>query len=279
MRRAWIAPVLGLWLVACGGPPRYEITVDRVVAGTFDEAGVRTALADAVAASGEFAAGEPHDALRLHASLVPGDDGPPRLHLELGVPDDLRGHFDVPAIRASAPVDGTLASAAAEAVQVLAWRFALARGRTDAAVGLLGAHDPETVLLALEWIRDRPAAADPGPELADAVARRLEQDDPEVVLLALDVLARVGQARHASAVIRRVERWPGLAREAYRTLGALGGADAVGFLQFAAANEDDAALQAEAARSLAAAQGGPSERVAARPSGVDLPRTVRGHRL
>lgn len=284
MPRAWIAWVLGLGLLGCGGgAARYEITVDRVVAGSFDEAGVRTALADAVAASTEFAAGDPQGALRLHASLVPGDDGPPRLHLELGVPDDLRDRFDVPAIRASTPVDGDLAAAATAAVRVLGWRFGLARGHLDAAIGLLGANDPETVLLALEWIRDHPMAPtggpDPGPTLADAVALRLEHDEPEVVLLVLDVLARVGEARHASAVIRRVERWPGLAREAYRTLGALGGADAVGFLQFAAANEDDAALQAEAARALAAAQGGPSERVAARPHGVDLPRTVRGHRL
>lgn len=276
MRRTLVAWVLGLGLFGCGGGAgRHAVAVDRVVAGPSDEAGVRAAIVDAVAASAAFVAGDRGDALALHASLVPDEEGgEPRLHLELSVPEDLRPQFDVAAIRASTAVDTTAAAAATEALQILAWRLDLARGRSEAAIGLLGARDPEAALLALEWIRDHP-----GPALADAVAVRLEHDEPEVVLLALEVLALVGDARHASAVIRRVERWPGLAREAYRTLGALGGADAVGFLGFAAANEDEPTLQKEAERALAAALGDASARVAVRPVGVDLPRMVRGHRL
>lgn len=271
MRRALAWWVLALSL-GCGGrdAARYDVDVERVVAD--DEPGVRAALAAAVTASDEFAIGD-HEPLTLRASQVPLAEGGTQLHVELAVPPDLHRQFDVKAIRASVRVTGTLDAAAATAIDTLALRLRLARGRTDAAIGLLGVDDPETILLALEWTRDHPSAT-----LADAVAARLEHDDPEVVILALEVLALVGEARHASAVIRRVERWPGLAREAYRTLGALGGADAVGFLQFAAANEDEAALQTEAERALTAALSGASERVAVRPHGVDLPRMARGHR-
>jgi len=271
MRHALASWALGLSL-GCGGADaaRYNVDVERVVAA--DEAGLRAALATAVAASDEFAVGGSAP-LALRASQVAGEDPgqPPLLHLELAVPPDLQQQFDVPAIPASAKITSTVEAAAEAAVRTLALRLRLARGHSDAAVGLLGVDDPGTILLALEWIRDHPSSA-----LADAVAARLDHDDPEVVILALDVLALVGDARHASAVIRRVERWPALAREAYRTLGALGGADAVGFLQFAAANEDEAALQKEAARALTAALSGTSDRVAVRPHGVDLPR--RGHR-
>lgn len=269
MRRALASWALALSL-GCGGGDvaRYTVDVDRVVAD--DEPGLRAALATAVAASDEFAAGS--DGLALRASLIPGEDGA-RINVELAVPPDLARQGDVQAIRASTLVTTTVDAAADAAVRTLALRLRLARGHSDAAIGLLGAEDPDTILLALEWIRDNPSAA-----LADAVAARLEHDDPQVVLLSLEVLALVGEARHASAVIRRVERWPGLAREAYRTLGALGGADAVGFLRFAAANEDEAALQTEAARALTAAMADTSDRVASRSHGVDLPRMARGHR-
>lgn len=272
MRRALAVCALALSL-GCGGgdSARYGVDVDRVVAA--DEPGLRAALATAVAASGELSIGGPAP-LSLRASQVPRDDGDgSQLHVELDVPADLHKQFDVPAIRATTRVTTTIEAAADVAVRTLALRLRLARGHTDAAIGLLGVDDPETILLALEWTRDHPGAA-----LADAVAARVDHDDPEVVILAMEVLALVGEARHASAVIRRVERWPALAREAYRTLGALGGADAVGFLQFAAANEDEAALQKEAERALTAALSGASERVAVRPHGVDLPRMARGHR-
>src|SRR4029079_16911423 len=118
----------------------------------------------------------------------------------------------------------------------------------------------------------------PGVGLADAVAGQLQHEQPQVVLLALEVLAVVGDERQAGAVVRRAERSPGLAREAYRTLAALGGPDAIGFLRFATNNEDEPGLRAEAERALAAALLGPGERVAARPLGVDLPRLARGHR-
>ena len=69
-----------------------------------------------------------------------------------------------------------------------------------------------------------------------------------------------------------------LAREGYATLAVLAGPDAVGFLRFAAANEDDLELQREAERALSAALAGSGERVPSRSHGVDLPRVARGHR-
>ena len=232
-------------------------------------------------------------ALRLGAWLSPSDQAGPLhaaalgglpptamyLHVELEVPARLRAQFDVATITARAEVPvamlsrPALASAAEAALGVLELRLALAEGQSDAAAALLRTEDPELRLLALEWVRDHPGAG-----LADAVAGQLEHEQPQVVTLALEVLAAVGDERHAGAVVRRAERSPGLASQAYRTLAALGGPDAVGFLRFATDNEDDPGLRAEAERALATALLGPAERVAARPLGVDLPRVARGHR-
>ena len=275
---------------------RSPVLIDRVVASSpEDEAALREVVTDALAHSREFAAtmGGIGGALRLGAWLSPSDQAGPLhaaalgglpptamyLHVELEVPARLRAQFDVATITARAEVPvamlsrPALASAAEMALGVLELRLALAEGQSDAAAALLRTEDPELRLLALEWVRDHPGAG-----LADAVAGQLEHEQPQVVTLALEVLAAVGDERHAGAVVRRAERSPGLASQAYRTLAALGGPDAVGFLRFATDNEDDPGLRAEAERALATALLGPAERVAARPLGVDLPRVARGHR-
>ena len=276
------------------------MAIDRAVAGSPErDATLHAAVTAALDRSEEFAdtPGRLGGALRLAAWLSASDQSGPAhaagaagaaatakpaalfLHVELEVPADLRAQFDVPAITARValpdlePGAPTLASAAEVALQVLGHRLGVARGRGEAAVALLGADDPELKLLALEWIRDHP-----GPGLADAVAGQMEQNDPQVVALALEVLTTIGEERHAAAVVRRAERSPALARAAYQALAVLGGADAVGFLRFAAANEDEPGLRAEAERALSAALAGPGERVAARSHGVDLPRVARGHR-
>lgn len=284
-------------LAGCGAGDggRLPVKVERVLAGSPErETSLRAALGAALERSKEFAdapgqlgalgvaawLSASDQAGPLHAAAV-GDASPSALflHVELEVPADLRSQFDVPAITTRMRLPDTdpsapaLASAAEAALQVLELRLGVARGHGDAAAALLGAEDPDLKLLALEWIRDHP-----GPGLADAVAGQLEQGEPEVVALALEVLTAIGEARHAAAVVRRVERSPALAREGYRALGVLGGADAVGFLRFAAANEDEPGLRAEAERALSAALAGPGERVAARSHGVDLPRVARGHR-
>ena len=295
--RLW---VVALGLTGCGADEvgRAPVTLDRVLASSpEDEAALREVVIDALGQSREFAAtsgslGTIGGALRLGVWVSSSDQAGPLhaaalaelrpaatfLHVELEVPARLRSQFDVPTITAQAEVPGgssrpALARAAEAALAVLELRLELAAGRADAAATLLQADDPELRLLALEWARDHP-----GVGLADAVAGQLEHEQPQVVLLALEVLAVVGDERQAGAVVRRAERSPGLASEAYRTLAALGGPDAVGFLRFATDNEDEPGLRAEAERALAAALQGPGERVAARPRGVDLPRVARGHR-
>lgn len=286
---------MGLALcLACGVESRRTaVAIERVTATSPElEALVTTAVGEALAVSPDFAAGGGRfaAALRLVGWVSASDQGGlPRaeavkpaalfLYLELEVPAALRRHFDVPAIAARARLDGLVPSAAglraaaAAALEVLALRFALAGGDAEAAMRLLRADDPELVLLALEWTRDHPS-----PLLADAVAEQVGNADLQVVRLALEVLTRVGDGRHASAVVRRVERWPALAREGYATLAVLGGPDAVGFLRFAATNEDDLELQREAERALSAALAGTGEHVAPRLHGVDLPKVARGHR-
>ena len=292
---------MGLALcLACGVESgRAAVAIDRVTATSPELEAIATiAVDEALAASPDFAAGGGRfaGALRLIGWVSASDQGgrpqPGRaggaggakpaalfLYLELEVPPALRRHFDVPAIAARARLDGPVPSAtglrvaATTALGVLALRFALAGGDAQAAMRLLRADDPELVLLALEWTRDHPS-----PVLADAVAEQVGNADLQVVRLALEVLTQVGDGRHASAVVRRVERWPALAREGYATLAVLGGPDAVGFLRFAATNEDDLELQREAERALSAALAGTGERVASRSHGVDLPKVARGHR-
>jgi hypothetical protein len=287
---AWC--VVALFGCGAGGTGRAPVDLERVTATSPAlESTLETAVADALGASAAFVAGgRLGGALKMSGWVSASDQGGrPQvgaapasalfLYLELEVPADLRQHFDVAAIRARAPlarVDPTpveLRTAADAALEVLRLRLALARGDAEAAALLLRAQDPELVLLALEWTRDHP-----NPLLADAVADQVGHADLQVVRLALEVLATLGDERHASAVVRRVERWPALAREAYSTLAVLGGPDAVGFLRFAAANEDDPELRREAERALASALAGTGERVTPRSHGVDLPRVARGHR-
>lgn len=294
LRRSIVALSLVAALMGCGAGDggRMVVEVDRVDASSAElRADLQTAVSEALASSAAFTAGSGRlgGALRLGTWVSASDlGGPPRggvtpsalfLHVELEVPAALRKHFDVAAITARArlpdtePGPAALAAAARSALEVLELRLALAGGDAEAAALLLRAEDPELVLLALEWTRDHPS-----PLLADAVAGQVEHGDPEVVRLALAVLEGIGESRHASTVVRRIERSPALARDGYSALGVLGGPDAVGFLRFAAANEDDPELRREAERALSAALLDSGERVAARPHGVDLPKVARGHR-
>ncbi len=271
---------------------RAVVAIEQVTATSPELAGLtQAAIVEAVAASPDFATEGGLGALRLAGWVSASDQGGrPQvgggvvpaalfLYLELEVPAALRRQFDVPAITARARLDGPVPSeagltlAATGVLGVLALRFALARGDAEAAMRLLRSEDPELVLLALEWTRDHPSLL-----LADVVAAQVANPELRVVRLALEVLAQIGDARHASAVVRRVERSPALAREGYATLGVLGGPDAVGFLRFAAANEDDLEQQRQAERALSAALAGTGERVPPRLHGVDLPRVARGHR-
>lgn len=204
------------------------------------------------------------------------------LHLDLEVPPDLRPRFAATSISSATAVaaeDGApsleaLAGAAARAVFGLEAQCRLASGELRALDDLLASDDPEHLLLALRWVRDRADAA-----RADAVATLLGHRDSRVSLAAVEVLGEVGGPDHAGAVVRRVQLMdPRATREAYRALAQLGGPDAVGFLGFAAANEDDPELRREAERALSAAMSGRRPGPAEVARGVDLPKVARGHR-
>lgn len=142
------------------------------------------------------------------------------------------------------------------AVGVLEARVGLARGDAARVNELLAAEDPELVLLALEWIRDRRSPADP-----DRVAALLGHPDERVGLLAIEALGVIGGPEHVQRLLRGVRLSdPGQAHRAYEALTTLGGPDARAFLEFAARNEDEPERRQAAARALAELDRGGSER-------------------
>ncbi len=255
-------------------PPRMAVQV--VAASGAHDGTAQAAVAAALAEDEVFAAANGRG-LELLGTLHTTADGPV-LALALEVPASVRDAFEVSTLRIEVPVDRAgdpqaLHAAAKHGLSVLGWRLALARGEASAAVALLRTHEPAFVLVALDWLHDFPH-----PELADEVAAQLSHPDIEVVRTALEVLAVLGGPAQAAAVVRRVEIFDDVVREGYETLAVLGGPDALGFLRFAAANEDDPELQQAAARALEAALLPAQEGNAGRRSGVDLPKLARGHR-
>ena len=116
----------------------------------------------------------------------------------------------------------------------------------------------------------------PRPEAVDALRPRLVEAAQALGLALSFSLLTIRRLNHQLGALGAAA--PALAREGYATLAVLAGPDAVGFLRFAAANEDDLELQREAERALSAALAGSGERVPSRSHGVDLPRVARGHR-
>lgn len=284
LRALAIWAVLGL-TPGCGAEdPRYPVRVGELFQGEGPllEAELRAALEEALAGSPTFAAADRMGALRAQASLL--REGPPErwvLRVELEVPADLRAQFAVATITGSAsagvgvlPDSGALRRAAEAALTGLAAQCKLARGDESGFDALIGADEPESVLVALRYVRDRHASG-----LADRLVGLLRREDPRIRIAALDVLAAVGDSRHAAAIVRGVHLLdPQATREAYRALARLGGPDAIGFLGFAAANEDDATLRGEAERALSSALSGEATSAADAAHGVDLPKLARGHR-
>lgn len=213
----------------------------------------------------------------------PARDGGRDLYLQaqIEVPSELRGTLG-PVIHATvllersdadeASLDDDVIAAAGRAFAVLETRFALGRGNHDAVRSLLGAEDPELVILALEWIREHSPAT-----FARDVAPLLAHEDERVSTLAVECLGYADDPGYARLVIHHAR--PMLrnhTREVYRALARLRGSEALGYLRFAAANEDDEALREEAERSLRHALTGiPSPSATGR---VDAQQLARGHR-
>ncbi|MEZ4383408.1 MAG: HEAT repeat domain-containing protein, partial [Nannocystaceae bacterium] len=169
-------------------------------------------------------------------------------------------------------LDEDVAAAAARAFAVLDTRLALARGNPDAVRELLRSDDPELVVLALEWIREHT----PADFSADLLAL-LEHGDARVATLAVECLGYAGDPGLALAIIRHARPMSREhTREVYRALARLRGAESLGYLRFAAANEDDSILREEAERSLRLALTGIPAEPPVSQRGAE--RLARGHR-
>lgn len=164
-------------------------------------------------------------------------------------------------------------TAAERAFIVLDTRFALAEADPEAVRRLLQAEDPELVILALEWIRENAPR-----DFAAEVVPLLGHGDERVAALAIECLGYSGDPGYAAVIIRNAQPMRrGPMREVYRSLARLRGADALGFLRFAAANEDENSLREEAERALRLALTG----IVADPTPGLQPakqRLARGHR-
>ena len=157
------------------------------------------------------------------------------------------------------------------AVSVLDARIALARGETERVEALLGADDPELVVLALEWIRENRRA-----EFADQVASIVAEADKRVAAAAIETLGAVGGPHHVPVILGHLDLAdPGHAYRAYDALGNLGGSEAQAFLRFAVRNEEEPDRRRAAKRALARTAQVP------RPSTEELDSggvPLRGHR-
>jgi hypothetical protein len=289
MTRLRAALAFVLLVAACGGADggRYPLRLSLLLPDEAAEleGSISAALQAALTDSAVFAPdGSPGAVVRGEAALMRPSPGEPwTLHVGIAVPDDLRPQFAVPAITAAAaagkgptrPSPEALAAAVERAVAGLEAQCRLARGDIGGLEVLLDSGEPAQILVGLRYVADREAR-----EHATRLLPLLRHDDPRVRMAALDVLGQVGTQDHAAAIVREAHRLdPGATREAYRALARLGGADAVGFLRFAAANEDEPELRGEAERALTSALTGVPPSVAEGPRGVDLPKLARGHRL
>lgn len=271
---------------ACGDPDgRHPVDLALLLPGDAPEleTKVRSALQAALTESAIFAPdGAPGAKIRGEASVAherPEEGWVVRVQVE--VPEELRAFFVAPTIQAAAtagagdlPESDVLVAATRRAVAGLEAQCRLARGDIGGIEVLLGSGEPLQILIAVRYIGDREAS-----EQATRLLPLLRSEDARVRLAVLNVLGAVGTGDHAAAIVREAHRLdPGATGEAYRALARLGGDDAVGFLRFAAANEDDPELRAEAERALTAALAGKPRTAAEGPRGVDLPKLARGHR-
>lgn len=280
---------LGLW--ACGAEPaaaptRFELRVVSVAVApvdgeVFDEDELRATIGEAVLRSHAFLDPARHEgpvlATAVRLGEVEGADGgrvlrvefaavvPPEQHAVLG--RDMEATIELERRDGTLVADQDVPVALARGVAVMDAKVQLVFGGEADARRLLGASDPEIVVLALEQI-----AKQRWRDAADEVAALLGHDDERVVASAVECLGSVGGPHHTAALLRHVRLADSdQARRLYETLAALGGDEARGFLEFAARNEDDpvgADLASRALRRLHGVAEGSS----------DDGDTLRGHR-
>jgi hypothetical protein len=269
---------------------RYPVRIVRVTdrsAGDEDVSRdmVKQVVGTALAAEDSFELVSDGEALRAEIWFAeqPGPTGQRDLIVGLRVetPPDLSTRLGEEGLEANvlleresgqASLAEDLNLAIGRAVGVLEARVGLARGDAERVNELLGADDPELVLLALEWVRDRRSPADP-----DRVAALLGHSDERVGLLAIEALGVIGGPEHVQRLLRGVRLSdPGQAHRAYEALTALGGPDARAFLEFAARNEDEPERRQAAMRALAELDRGSADGNVV--ESVQDPGPSRGHR-
>lgn len=292
---ALIVAAIGL-AISCGGagreqspPSAYRLRVVRVQgpARQTESAQVRAAVAEAAATTRWFSAeaSEPLEA-SVRYSVLAGASGAAVLRVEVDV-DVLPTLRDALLPRLSATVELSRAEGAIviardlpvaleRAVAILDAHVTLQRGDDAARAALLVHTDAEIVLLALDWVEGSRGRA-----FADAVARLVNHRSDGVALRAVECLGVVGGPEHARVLVRHPRLGdPAHANRLYEALANLGGVHALGFLEFAARNEDDPTLASLAQRALARARahdvGGTGDAVA--ELGVTAAGLGRGHR-
>lgn len=293
---ALIAAAIGL-AVSCGGagreqslPAAYRLHVARVQGPDrqTESAQARLAVSQAAALTRWFSA-EASESLEasVRYSVLAGTGGAAilRVEIEVEVPPGLR---DALQSRLSATVELSraegaivigrdLPAALERAVAILDAHITLQRGDDAARATLLVHADAEIVLLALDWVE-----GSRGRGFADAVARLVRHPSQRVALRAVECLGVVGGPEHARVLVRQPRMGdPAHANRLYEALANLGGAHALGFLEFAARNEDDPDLASLAQRALVRARarsiGGTGDMTQLGVSGAGS--LGRGHRL
>ena len=285
---AMFAAVLSGW--GCGRPddqPSARIPVqleaiDGPGVGTRARAGawVGRAVEDALAESEALAVvdgSEDAGHLRLAYREIRSDYGAVlRLQVDVEVPPQFSARVPggLDAAVELEREDGTLQLdrdfpvALERAVAVLDAKIALGSNDEKRVLALLGDDDPELVLLALEHVTRRGMR-----NAIDRVLPLLKHPDLRVARAVVECVGLIGGPEHVGPLLATAK----LSDRAhtgrlYDALANLGGDEALGFLEFAARNEDDPALAELARRSLERAQ-------TARPRPTERPRTVaRGHR-
>jgi hypothetical protein len=133
---------------------------------------------------------------------------------------------------------------------ILQARTDLARNTEGSVDRLLGASDPDALILTLEWVRDHPDDLQ-ARAAASRVAGLITHADERVGLLAIEAIGHIGGPEHVPILLGRIPfADTRQANYAYDALAELGGPEAEGFLQFAARNEDEPRRRAAAERAL-----------------------------
>lgn len=266
-------------------PAAYALQLETVEGhGELSRHWIRDGLDEAVRGSTVFAHGSsqrPSTPLsaRLRMAVLRTSDGGEVLRVELTVDEpperiraalgrDFEAIVELERLDESLDLEEDLPVALRRAVALLETKAILVRGDAAATKRILDHPDPELVVLAIEWIARHRLR-----EHADTVASLLDHEDDRIALRAVECLGVVGTEEHARLLVSK----PRLADRAhasrlYETLRGLGGPHALGFLEFAARNEDDPALADLAKRAL--------EDVRQEPVREHAPRATlpRGHR-